>query len=1072
MGETTVKIKCTDQKLEAIEAPIIASGGFNENKVHFEFCPLWDGFTKTATFYVKKNEVYTAAVDSNGTCIVPHEVTENPGNMFFGVFGVKDDGTTRTSEVIKYKIVQGAITEDAKPSDPTPDIYEQILAKMATLDTHGHTIADVDGLQVELDGKSENGAEETDSSVAYVKSVPSNAANYAKVNKIGGVTRKCTNLFAYNTFVANGYTTRFNVKPGEVLYCAEVIDFPMQWGVYDVNGALIGTFYDLGFTNSSPLTVPSNASYVEVKAYGGQQGTYTQEGVCVGIPNADSEHILLLNDECYGVIHKGDIVKIGAGYYTVIEDAPAGDAEIEIRISPALADPDINGEAYLATANEVQAAMQKYASLYIGYEPYSGGLRSAPVTEVESVGVNLFKAEFGGEGYTLSGYGDALEAVDANTISYIPKNGQGADYIRFAQKYTSGVYTLSNKGKAPRQMFWLYDAFGNNISAQYQFSFGATYNAYYEGFFSEVDKLVITVPDGVSFWRYGVFFQVDNNNKVTISEIQVSKGENTPYRPYTHNTILIPEAVQSLDGYGEGVNESVYNYIDLDAKQFVKRVGVVDLGTLNWTKYQDDGIYYAPLAGGIFYGDNRVGNALCAKYNTTNNAMVNDGVLAFGGTFIGGGICPVVIHDRSYAGSAAGVFKTAMSGVMLHYELATPEIIDISIGDTLPVEAGGTVTMVNEYGYDVPSSITFYTNANDSYLGAKGFVGNLIGTAARAECDSDGNSIPETYATKKELKAHTHSFNDLADKPEITTYTLSKDGNLVILKGSDGSASSVVDATETGSAGGTTFTLVKRGNKISLEGSDGSYSEVEDDNTTYTKEQLGLGNVDNTADANKHVAFSKYLDINNMSNQDLNTITISGYYKGYTGMTNAPVQDIAVLEVLAYSPDWIIQRFTPIKSGKVVTYERRRHSGNTWSEWKRNIDSDNIDSQSVESATKATQDGNGNNIAETYATKGEVIGGTVVDITSSVSVSGSMGENRIAKAVDTGSSVMILFDGEQEFMDISLTVPSNLQSKLVVSAALDGASLPLSTEGMIGAELGSFYSTFCGNGTSLEIKYM
>lgn len=130
MAQTTIKVKCTDQMLEFIESPIVASGGFNEDKVMFEFCPLWDGFTKTGVFYVNKGEYYESLLDEENTCIIPHEVLQNPGKMFFGVFGVNKNNITRTSETVKYKIVQGAITEDAKPSDPTPDIYEQILAKL------------------------------------------------------------------------------------------------------------------------------------------------------------------------------------------------------------------------------------------------------------------------------------------------------------------------------------------------------------------------------------------------------------------------------------------------------------------------------------------------------------------------------------------------------------------------------------------------------------------------------------------------------------------------------------------------------------------------------------------------------------------------------------------------------------------------------------------------------------------------------------------------------------------------------------------------------------------------------
>ena len=52
-----------------------------------------------------------------------------------------------------------------------------------------------------------------------------------------------------------------------------------------------------------------------------------------------------------------------------------------------------------------------------------------------------------------------------------------------------------------------------------------------------------------------------------------------------------------------------------------------------------------------------------------------------------------------------------MSGVILYYELATPEVTDIS--DILPednyigVEGGGTLTFKNEYEYDVPSEVTY-----------------------------------------------------------------------------------------------------------------------------------------------------------------------------------------------------------------------------------------------------------------------------------------------------------------------------------------------------------------------------
>lgn len=125
LGKTIIRVTCVDQRLVISSGPVIASGGLNEDKVVFDFCPLWNDFVKTAIFYRDKGQVYHSVLVDN-TCLIPWEVTASEGEMYFGVFGVKGD-ITRTSEILRYKVVAGAITEDTTPSDPTPDIYEQIL---------------------------------------------------------------------------------------------------------------------------------------------------------------------------------------------------------------------------------------------------------------------------------------------------------------------------------------------------------------------------------------------------------------------------------------------------------------------------------------------------------------------------------------------------------------------------------------------------------------------------------------------------------------------------------------------------------------------------------------------------------------------------------------------------------------------------------------------------------------------------------------------------------------------------------------------------------------------------------
>lgn len=56
----------------------------------------------------------------------------------------------------------------------------------------------------------------------------------------------------------------------------------------------------------------------------------------------------------------------------------------------------------------------------------------------------------------------------------------------------------------------------------------------------------------------------------------------------------------------------------------------------------------------------------------------------------------------------------------------------------------------------------------------------------------------------------------------------------------------------------------------------------------------------------------------------------SGIY-GIYGCAKAPTTGIGVLEVLVYSGDWVLQRFTDIGNGSM--WQRTFTSGTTWSDW-------------------------------------------------------------------------------------------------------------------------------------------
>lgn len=235
-------------------------------------------------------------------------------------------------------------------------------------------------------------------------------------------------------------------------------------------------------------------------------------------------------------------------------------------------------------------------------------------------------------------------------------------------------------------------------------------------------------------------------------KVMLNKGSTAlPYSPYQERTLpILPEEVRPANG----INENVYDYIEWAEDGSVKqgvRCGVVDLGTLDWT-YRPSDWYGYSLFLCVLDSIKPAGDSLCALYEGVNSA--NEFYQKDNAIYLGNIDTPKCINIRTEAYTDAATFKAAMSGVMLVYELATPIVTDISdlitADNLIGVEGGGTITMVNEYEYAVPSEVVFY-NEKAEAIAADKIVGNLIGVATRAISDEDGNSITGTYLKKSNV---------------------------------------------------------------------------------------------------------------------------------------------------------------------------------------------------------------------------------------------------------------------------------------------------------------------------------
>lgn len=196
-----------------------------------------------------------------------------------------------------------------------------------------------------------------------------------------------------------------------------------------------------------------------------------------------------------------------------------------------------------------------------------------------------------------------------------------------------------------------------------------------------------------------------------VYDVQLENGDTaTNYFPFYQTEHTIPEAIRNLPGYGWSAG-TARNYVDYENKKYYQCVGSVDLGTLTWTAGESVSFKTHHLAGQKLTKSYSIApNFICPKYSTKtqNESWDKTSITGISATSNVNGY--IYVNDTSYADAAT--FKQAMSGVMLHYELETPIVTDIS--DLIPddflrnmeVEAGGSVTFKggnDDYRIPVPN---------------------------------------------------------------------------------------------------------------------------------------------------------------------------------------------------------------------------------------------------------------------------------------------------------------------------------------------------------------------------------
>lgn len=256
---------------------------------------------------------------------------------------------------------------------------------------------------------------------------------------------------------------------------------------------------------------------------------------------------------------------------------------------------------------------------------------------------------------------------NALTDDYVYRNEYDGDYEQLI------AYFIKTK-----------EYYTNVKPIQFQFSYSADDKVIFDLHFNNgqlIDyinsKFELDYNDGYSD-GYNDGYTVGENDGYTVGENDgYSSGYNEGYTVGKSDGMAITYNYHQL----HKVNDNIRDVLDLDNKKFYDNVGRVDLGTLTWNATSGtSGIYFeADYNTGLSVSTEIRKDIICGVYDNGNARSIYNGLIDKIITLNDNYISPaqrIYIRDNSY--TTVADFKSSLSGVYLYYQLAVPEVYDLT----------------------------------------------------------------------------------------------------------------------------------------------------------------------------------------------------------------------------------------------------------------------------------------------------------------------------------------------------------------------------------------------------------
>lgn len=142
MDKVTIHISANEQLLTSAECPLkVASNTVSYIEAVFELGENWTGYDSVRAVWSTYMDTIATVLDSEGKCVVPHEVMTRTQKVFVNLVGsvVEDDELTdrlTTYPILAVVVNADALVEGTETAPITPSQFEQYVDIVEDMISH------------------------------------------------------------------------------------------------------------------------------------------------------------------------------------------------------------------------------------------------------------------------------------------------------------------------------------------------------------------------------------------------------------------------------------------------------------------------------------------------------------------------------------------------------------------------------------------------------------------------------------------------------------------------------------------------------------------------------------------------------------------------------------------------------------------------------------------------------------------------------------------------------------------------------------------------------------------------